>query len=1028
MFQLIRKLLSFFDRYALKICVSFLIFFIAIYPKLPSIHINHTWVYIRLEDFAIAFTVVIWLLTIIRRKARFSIWLGVPFFAYWIFGLISLVYSIIYISPLLLNYFPSIAALSYLRRIEYMILFFVAFSSVKNVDDLKDYLKILIFTTLVFTIYGFGQKFYIYFWNAFPDFFTKHPFCFPSFQTGNEEFAKGIPLCLPFDGRITSTFAGHYDLSAYLVLVIPIFIALIFTIKKKLYKVLFSIFTLLTIIMLILTSSRISFPSYLIGSAISLILVKKKKFIIPLIIISIVLLPLFSSSMAKRFLQTFRITNIVVDSQGHIVGEELSPELQKQLNNKYLGNKPTQDLPAGTGFIGLPQDVREKTNTAVVRSTLTPEEARRLKLENGGVELSAVKGNFTLKRALVYDISLTTRLQAEWPNAIRAFSRNFLIGSGFSTITLATDNDFLRFLGETGILGLFSFLSIFVMLFITFRRLFASIKDPVIKAFGAGLAGGIVGIFLNATLFDIFEASKVAETMWILLGIGFSVLLLTAKSKIDYIKELRAVFTSNLFLMLYLIIIVFVFFGASINNFFVADDFTWLKWAANTTPDDIFGSFINASGFFYRPFDKLIMFVLYAFFAFKPQGYHVFMLMLHALTGIGIYLLSLKIFKNKALSFISSFIFLFLPIHAENLYWISTISNNLSTLFIVFGLLSFYRFRNKGSIISYILSLILFSLALFSYEASIVFILLVVLFDMFLLKVKINIKALVAYAPYVLVILGYLLLRGSSGALGPNGDYSYNFLHLIPNVIGNFFGYLFGSIFGESVFPYYLLSRAFFAENIFMFVVVIILLFVILAWLILKQKSKLFNLIKSNEIRIFIFGLLFFFVSNITFLGLGNISERYVYLPSIGFIISFILVIKYFVNKIGNYLNIDKNKLMMGVLLLLSVFYYKELMHSNNEWQNAGKITNRTLSYLKIYHEKVSSNSNLLFVNTPIRFEDAWVFPVGLPDGIWFIYNDDTLNIKNVNNLIEAKAIKSTNENKTYIFEFKNYVMEEVKK
>jgi hypothetical protein len=434
-----------------------------------------------------------------------------------------------------------------------------------------------------------------------------------------------------------------------------------------------------------------------LGSAITLTLVKRKRFIVPLFILSFLLLPLFSSSTIKRFIQTFRVTSVVVDSSGHVVGEALSPELQDLLNqnNGILGNIPTQDLPEGTGFIGLPQNGREKTDVAVVRSTLTPEEAKRLKLENGGVELTTVKGNFTLRRALVYDISLTTRFQGEWPNAIRAFSKNPLVGSGFSTITLATDNDFLRFLGETGILGLITYLFIFLLLLILFRRSFWKLKDPWTIAFAAGLGGGIVGLFLNAAMFDIFESSKVAETLWILIGLLTAAIMLETNVKPDYMKEVKRILLSKLFLIIYLVIISVVFFHSTLGNIFVADDFTWLRWAATFSPHDFINVFTNASGFFYRPLDKLIMFFLYSVFAFSPIGYHLFNLVIHVLTGCGIFLLATKISQKKAIGFVSAFIFLLLPIHAENIFWISTLSTNMSAFFITYSLLLYISFREK---------------------------------------------------------------------------------------------------------------------------------------------------------------------------------------------------------------------------------------------------------------------------------------------------------------------------------------------
>jgi len=974
------KLLNFFDRYALKFCVVFLIFFIALYPKLPSIHITHTWVYIRLEDFTIAVAVIVWLIELIRRKIKLPWEIGSAISAYWIFGFFSLIFSLIFIGPHLLNFFPTVASLSYLRRIEYMILFFVAFSSVRNIEDVKDYIKALIITALAFTLYAFGQKFYIYIWNAFPAFFTKYQFCFPSFQTGNEEFAKGIPLCLPFDGRITSTFAGHYDLAAYLVLTIPILIALIFTIKRKLYKVVFSLFTLSTIVILILTASRISFPAYLIGSGVTLTLIMKKKFIIPLIILSIVLLPLFSSSTFKRFLETFRVTSLVVDSSGHVVGEALSPELRARLakDNGIYGNIPTQDLPEGTSFIGLPQTVTEKTDTAVVRSSLTVAQAKRLKLENGGVELTTIKGNFTLKKALVYDISLTTRFQAEWPNALHAFSRNILLGSGFSTITLATDNDFLRFLGESGMLGLFSFLFIFLMLFILFRRSFWKLKDPMLIAFSAGIAGGIIGLFLNASLFDIFESSKVAETMWILLGIFSAGLAIGSSEVLNYKKEIKKVLLSHPFLIFYLLLLVLVFFIKSINNFFVADDFTWLKWAANFSSHDFLTTFTNTQGFFYRPLDKIIIFFLYALSSFNPSGYHVFTLLVHAITGIGVYLIVLKLSKNKLLSFASSFIFLFSPIHAENVFWISSISPTISVLFEIYAILFYLHFRQKKSWWSYLISLLFFPLALFSYEITLILPVILLLFDALIFKLKPSIKNYVTYLPYLFVAIIYLVLWKSSHAVGLSGDYSYSIPHLIPNFVGNYVGYISAFIFGESALPYYNGAREFLKSQTILSIGIIASLSLVVLALIYYFRKKIAKVYADERGKLFIFGIIFAFVALIPFLGLGNISERYLYLGSIGLSLSFGIFVIFISEKLGK-LNakISSSVVAIIILALLGLFYFREVNHSNYEWQTAGKITNRTLSFLKIYDENIPSNSNLYFVNTPIKFQDAWVFPVG---------------------------------------------------
>ena len=124
------------------------------------------------------------------------------------------------------------------------------------------------------------------------------------------------------------------------------------------------------------------------------------------------------------------------------------------------------------------------------------------------------------------DRSTSIRLNVEWPRAIRAFSKNPLLGTGFSSITLATDNDYLRLLGEIGILGFFSFLLIFLRIGILALRNFPLTKhfEGASLAFVSGTIGGLAGVFLNAVFIDVFEASKFAIIFWLLMGISVSLM------------------------------------------------------------------------------------------------------------------------------------------------------------------------------------------------------------------------------------------------------------------------------------------------------------------------------------------------------------------------------------------------------------------------------------------------------------------------------------------------------------------------
>jgi O-antigen ligase len=121
------------------------------------------------------------------------------------------------------------------------------------------------------------------------------------------------------------------------------------------------------------------------------------------------------------------------------------------------------------------------------------------------------------------DRSTNIRLDVEWPRAIRALTKNPLLGTGYSSITLATDNEYLRSLGEVGILGTLSFLLCFVLVLGEIvKGFFGEKKFTTKKLLIAGAIGMLAGSFLNMVFIDILEASKFAIMFWLFLGITIS--------------------------------------------------------------------------------------------------------------------------------------------------------------------------------------------------------------------------------------------------------------------------------------------------------------------------------------------------------------------------------------------------------------------------------------------------------------------------------------------------------------------------
>ena len=110
-------------------------------------------------------------------------------------------------------------------------------------------------------------------------------------------------------------------------------------------------------------------------------------------------------------------------------------------------------MPQGSKFINIPQ---QDSDDIYLK--------RRLRDASG--QMIGSSGNVIVKKAFAYDVSYTTRLQGTWPRAYEALQRNYLLGSGYSSINIASDNNYLRILGEIGVLGFAAFGLIFLFFFI----------------------------------------------------------------------------------------------------------------------------------------------------------------------------------------------------------------------------------------------------------------------------------------------------------------------------------------------------------------------------------------------------------------------------------------------------------------------------------------------------------------------------------------------------------------------------------
>ena len=492
------RFLKFLDNNLIKILLSIFIFLVPLWPKLPIRMIDYTYIAIRLEDIYLVIMSIAFIIQIIRKKLKLNktfLWL---FVLYWLAVFASALWAIFIGKTVVLYH---LALLHSLRRVEYMIVFFIASSIISNKKDFFLFLNLFIASVFIVSLYGLGQKY----------------LGFPAVQTMNPEYAKGYILYLTPEARISATFAGHYDLASYLIFSIPIVLSFYFFFKKNyLYLLTF----VLSLVVLIDTSSRISFGAYVVSTIVFLFFIRKYLFTVFVIILTIGLM-FISKDLGKRFFRTFQIKRILVN---------------EKTGSVYVNqNITTKELPAGSFYVKLKDQTTEATvaaNTETFKKQIVQEQVMKVtstgkKLSNNEFDklIASLSANLKGVNTIVSDISFATRIQVEWPRAIEAFGKNPVLGTGPSSITEATDNDFLRWLGEMGLLGTTLFMIIlFSIIKNVLSKTSALVKEN--KLLSLGFVFGLIALLINATYIDVFEASKVAYTFWTVAGlfIGYSTL------------------------------------------------------------------------------------------------------------------------------------------------------------------------------------------------------------------------------------------------------------------------------------------------------------------------------------------------------------------------------------------------------------------------------------------------------------------------------------------------------------------------
>jgi tetratricopeptide (TPR) repeat protein len=175
----------------------------------------------------------------------------------------------------------------------------------------------------------------------------------------------------------------------------------------------------------------------------------------------------------------------------------------------------------------------------------------------------------------------------------------------------------------------------------------------------------------------------------------------------------------------------------------------------------------QGSSSYYRPLMHVINLAIYQVVGLSPWAYHLVNVLLHAGTSVLVFFLALRLFGSPGMgtfprqSFIAALLFATHPIHTEAVAWAGSIPE-LSFTFLL--LLSFYLYLRSteplriSSPALYTLSLLSFSLAVICKEPALVLPVILAAYDYSFRRLSLR-ESLRRYSPYVAIAGSYLVVR-----------------------------------------------------------------------------------------------------------------------------------------------------------------------------------------------------------------------------------------------------------------------------
>jgi len=370
---------------------------------------------------------------------------------------------------------------------------------------------------------------------------------------------------------------------------------------------------------------------------------------------------------------------------------------------------------------------------------------------------------------------------------------------------------------------------------------------------------------------------------------------------------------ASLYMIAIILLVSFVLYFNAIPNGFVYDDIQQVRdnpWIRDLKYiPQFFSSGVWAvegrDSSYYRPLIYVIYLISYFIFGLSPWSFHLLNVLFHAGVSVLVFLLASQFLKKSQSPeftsslwppFLAAILFAAHPIHTEPVAWVAGV---MDVSFTFFYLLSFYLYtRSSGDSFSikgnYLFSVFSFFLAALCKEPALTLPLILIAYDCIFRRERAGVGQLLKRCiPYIGIVFIYFALRlNALGGLVPikvkTGLTFYQYFLNIPFLFTQFLEKLLLPI-NLNVYHVFNPIASFFSRK----AIIGLLVTTIFLGFIFKMAQK-------NKIMFF--GLLVITIPLLPVLyipalgqGLENaFTERYLYLPSFGFVLLLGLLMEWF--------------------------------------------------------------------------------------------------------------------------------------